>query len=137
MYTVNAHLICTNRKARIDETIPKKRITLSLRVPSDYAKIIPIFQSYLRIPDVLVSHGRFRPEVMRKVRATRDDEIRKLKKVDEDEKAEERKLAQDKKKREEREAMLKSLSASEQKKYLDKERDKEQKRQQKKRTMRG
>ncbi|TID23668.1 DUF1682-domain-containing protein [Venturia nashicola] len=126
-----------DRPNKIDETIPKKRIILSLRVPSDYAKMLPIFQSYLRIPDVLVSHGRFRPEVMRKVRATRDEEIRKLKKVDDDEKAEERKLAQDKKKREEREAMLKSLSAAEQKKFLDKERDKEQKRQQKRRTMRA
>jgi len=126
-----------DRPNKIDETVPKKRITLSIKLPSDYSTTLPIFHSFLRISDTLVTHGRFRPEVMRKVRATRDAEIHKLKKLDDDEKAEERKVQQDKKKREEREQLLKGLSADEQRKFLDKEREKEQRRAQKRRTQRA
>jgi hypothetical protein len=125
---------------RLNETVPRKRITLSIRLPSSqaaYDSTVPIFQYYLRLPDFLTSNARFRPEVTRKMRATREDEIRKIKKVDEDEKAEERKLQTDKEKREKRDALLKGLSSAEQKKFLDKEREKEQRKSQKKRTQRA
>ena len=59
-------------------------------------------------------------------------EIRKLQKVGETEKAEERKLESDKKKKEIRDTRLKGMSADEQRKYLDREREKGNKRQEKK-----
>jgi len=124
---------------RLDELLPKKRISLSLRLPSnnDYSAQTPLFHAFLRLPDLLVSQAHFRPEVMRRVRQTREDEMRKIKRVDEGEKAEERKLEQDKKKKEERERKLKGLGAEEQRKFLEKEREKEQRKAGKRRTMRG
>lgn len=89
------------------------------------------------MPDHLVSAAHFRPEVMRRVRQTREDEINRIKRVDEDEKAEERKTQGDKAKKEKRDALLSGMSADQQRKYLDKEREKESRRSQKKRTMRG
>ena len=68
----------------------KKRISLAVRYPSDpkeLAKTLPLFKYCPRIPDQLVSSARFRPEALRRVRATREEEIRKIRKVDEDEKA--------------------------------------------------
>jgi hypothetical protein len=120
----------------LNETVPRKRITLSLKLSSN-PTTEKLFAYFLRLPDILVSQAHFRPEVMKKIRSTRDDEIRKIKKVDEEEQAEQRKEKSDKDKRDKREATLKGLSAVEQKKFLDKERDKEMKRNQKKRTMRG
>lgn len=125
---------------KLNETVPKKRIHLNLHLPSSrsgYDSTLPLFQYFLRMPDHLVSAAHFRPEVMRRVRQTREDEIRKIKRVDEGEKAEERKSQGDKAKKEKRDALLSSMSADQQRKYLDKERDKEARRSQKKRTMRG
>jgi hypothetical protein len=115
-------------------------MTLSIRLPSSeagYDATLPLFQYFLRLPDFLTANARFRPEVTRRIRATREDEIRKIKKVDEDEKAEERKLQADKDKREKRDLLLKNMNADEQKKFLDREREKEQRRSQKKRTQRA
>lgn len=125
---------------RLDETVPKKRISLSLRLPSsssEYASTLPLFQYFLRMPDHLVSVRHFRPEAMRRVRQTREEEIRKIRRVDEEEKAEERKLKGDKEKKEKREALLKSMSAEEQRKYLEKEREKDMRRSQKRKTMKA
>lgn len=72
-----------------------------------------------------MSSAHFRPEVTRRIRATRDEEIRKLKRVDEGEKAEERKLEGDRKKKDMRDSRLKGMSADEQRKFLEKEREKE------------
>jgi hypothetical protein len=127
-------------KRRLQETTPKKRITISLRVPSnskDYISTLPIFTYFLRLPDYLVQNARFRPEAIRKIRQTREEEIKRIKKADDEEKAEERKLKGDKEKKEKRDALLNALSGEEQKKFLDKEREKELRRSQKKRTMRG
>ena len=63
---------------------------------------------------------------MRRVKATRDDEIKKIRKLDEQEKAEGRKEKTDKAKKEEREKILKGLSADDQRKFLEKEREKNQ-----------
>jgi Protein of unknown function (DUF1682) len=125
---------------RLNETVPKKRLSLAIRLPSsgtDYVKTIPIFASFLRTPDFLVSNAKFRPEILRKVRQTRETEIQRIKKADEDEKAEERKTQADKDKKEKRDALLKNMSADEQRKYLEKEREKGTRKAQKRRTMRA
>ena len=57
--------------------------------------------------------------------------------MDEEEKAEERKLEGDRKKKVEREAKLKGLSAAEQNRYLEKERERERKKSEKKMAKRG
>ncbi|MCJ1433611.1 hypothetical protein MMC27_002974 [Xylographa pallens] len=126
----------------LDQTIPRKRLTLSLHLPSStapsaYAKTLPLFSYFLRLPDTLVANAHFRPEVSRKIKATREDESRKLRKVDEEEKAEERKLEGDRKKKAEREAKLKGLSAADQNRYLEKERERERKKSEKKMAKRG
>jgi hypothetical protein len=121
------------------ETVPRKRIALAVRLPSkkeDYIKTIPLFAYYLRLPDFLVQHAHFRPEAMRKVKQIRDAEINRIKKEEEDTLAEERKIKTDKEKKEKRDAMLKSMSADEQRKFLDKEREKGMRKGQKKRMMR-
>jgi hypothetical protein len=123
---------------RLAETTPRKRITLHLKLNSYYpANTLSLFQIFLRLPDTLVSVAHFRPEVLKRIKITREDEIRKLQKVKDEEEAVERKEKQDKEKKEKREVMLKGLSASEQRKFLEKEREKEGKRLQKKRTMKG
>jgi hypothetical protein len=122
------------------ETVPRKRISLTIKLPSnkvDYVKTIPLFANFLRLPDFLVQTAKFRPEVLRKVKQVRDAQINKIKKENDDAEAEERKIQQDKDKKEKREQLLKSMSAPEQKKFLEKEREKETRRSQKKRTMRA
>ena len=89
------------------------------------------------MPDFLVQNARFRPEVMRKVRQTRESEIQRIKKIDDDEKAEDRKAQADKDKKEKRDTLLKNMSADKQRKYLEKEREKETRKAQKRRTMRA
>lgn len=98
---------------------------------------MPLWTCFLRLPDLLASSAHFRPEVMRKVKATREDMIKKLQKADEEEKAEERALEREKSKKMKRELELKGLDAKAQKKYLDKEREREQKKMNKKMTSRG
>jgi len=85
---------------------------------------MPIFQYFLRLTDQLASHGHFRPEALRRIKQTRDEQIAKIKKADDEEKAEERKLSLDKAKKEMRDAKLGRLSADEQRKFLEKEREK-------------
>ncbi|KAF2431426.1 DUF1682-domain-containing protein [Tothia fuscella] len=131
-----------DRPKKLNETVPRKRITLSIRLPSStsasaYKSSLPLFTYYLRLPDFLTSNARFRPEVTRRIRATREEEIRKIKKVDDDEKSEERKLQSDKEKKQKRDNLLKGLGSVEQKKFLEKEREKEQRRSQKKRTQKA
>ncbi|KAL8735124.1 MAG: hypothetical protein Q9166_001000 [cf. Caloplaca sp. 2 TL-2023] len=126
-----------DKPLKLNETTPRKRVILSLRLPSSthpsaYESTIPIFEHFLKMPDTLVSTAHFRPEVTRKIRATRDEEIRKLKKADEGEKAEERRLEAEKKKKGIRDTRLKGLSAEEQRKFLEREREKGQKKQEKK-----
>lgn len=124
---------------RLNDTVPKKRITLSLKLPASstptgHAATLPIFTHFISLPDLLVSSAHFRPEVTRRIKATRDEEIRKLKRVDEDEKAEERRSEGDRKKKELRDSRLKGMSADEQRKFLEKEREKENRKSNKKMT---
>lgn len=124
---------------RLDETIPRKRISLTTHLPSNdsYTNTLPLFTTFLRLPDFLVANAHFRPEVLRRVRQTREEEIRKIVRVEETEKAEERKLMGDKQKKEARDKLLGRLSAEEQRKYLEKERERDMRKGQKKRTMKG
>jgi Protein of unknown function (DUF1682) len=110
-----------------------------MKLPSSgtYSAILPLFQYFIRFPDILVQVAHFRPEVMRKVRNTREETIKRLQRVDEDEKAEERAAEREKAKKLKRDMELKGLSAAEQKKYLEKEKKQELKKTQKKMTQRA
>ncbi|KAK5148850.1 hypothetical protein LTR04_000424 [Oleoguttula sp. CCFEE 6159] len=127
---------------KLDETVPKKRVSLALALPSTntasaHQPTLRLFNYFLRLPDHLVAAAHFRAEVMRRVRQTREDEIRKIRRVDEDEKADERRLLSDKAKKEKRDALLKGLTAEEQRKYLEKEREKDMRKSQKRKTMKA
>ena len=122
---------------RIEETVPKKRIHLSINLSSDYSSAAPLFKLFLRLTDKLVASAHFRPEVTRKIRHAREEEIKILRRADEEEKAEERKLVAEKQKKEERERLLRGMNADEQRKFLERERKGEQRRGQKKQTRRA
>ena len=126
---------------RIDETAPKKRLILSLRLQTPTAKhpptTIPLFSAFLRLPDHLASAAHFRPEVMRKIRAIREQEQSKLKKISDAEAEADRRLATEKLKKEERERKMRGMTAEEQRKFLDKEANRDRKRSEKRMTRRG
>ncbi|PNS19158.1 UPF0674 endoplasmic reticulum membrane protein [Sphaceloma murrayae] len=111
----------------LNDLQPKKRLILTTKLSSsaETSASTALLASFLRLPDYLVSL-KFRPEVMRRVRATRDDESKKIKKIEEQEKAEGQKDKIDKAKKEERERKLKGMSAEEQRKFLEKEKQKDQ-----------
>lgn len=124
----------------MENMVPRKRVTLSVRIPStaeEYLRITPLFAFFIRLTDLLVSVARFRPEVSRKLRATRETETKRLRKILDDEMKEERKKEGDREKKEKRDAALRAMSAEEQKKYLLREREREGKRGLKKRSLRG
>jgi len=137
------HLIITDQPVdqplKLDDTVPSKRIYLSMKVPSsgDHSKVLPLFEYFIRLADILVQSAHFRPEVMRKVKATRENAIKQLQKIGEDEKAKERALELEKVKKTKRDNELKALDAKAQKKYLEKEKEKEMKKTQKKMTQKG
>lgn len=131
----------TSRRS-LEEATPKKRVSISLRLPpgtssNSFEAIQPIFRQFIGLTDYLVQVAHLRPEVHRKVRQTREDDIRRLRRAEEAEKAEERKIAAEKLKKEERDRLLRSMSAEEQRKYLEKEKEKETRRMMKKTTRRG
>ena len=131
-------LTCLNS---LNEAQPKKRISLALRLPSgtspsDYAPTIPLFTYFLRFADTLSEKGKFRPDALRRIRTTREEEIKKIKKADETEKNEERKLKLEKEKKKERDEKLKNMSSEQQRKFLEKERAQDMRKSQKSRTVR-
>ncbi|RVX66339.1 hypothetical protein B0A52_09947 [Exophiala mesophila] len=128
-----------DKPTTLSETTPKKRLQLGLKLPSngDYLPTLPIFQAFLRLPDFVVGMGRLRPEVLRKINATRENEKAKLKKVSDKEAEEERQRQLEKMKKEERDRKMKGMSAEEQRKFLDRENEKQRKKQEKKMTRRG
>ena len=125
-----------NNPPRLDDLIPRKRVHLSMRLNPKPAST-SLFAAFLRMPDHLVSTAHFRPEALRKVRATRDDEAKKLRKIDDEEKAEERRVQAEKLKKEERDRRLGKMNADEQKKFLQKEKEAEHRKMSKKRTTRA
>ncbi|KAI5289061.1 hypothetical protein KEM54_004479 [Ascosphaera aggregata] len=131
-----------DKPVTLEETKPRKRVALSFRLPSGsgvaaYTSTLPLLKYFVNLPDRLVSVAHFRPEVMRKVRSVREEEVRKLRRAEEEKEAEERKLALEKVKREERQRMLRGMTADEQRKFLEKEREKEARKGSKRRVMRA
>jgi len=121
----------------LDDTKPRKRINLALKLQSDSTSTLPIFTQFLRLPDHLATAAHFRPEALRRIKQTRDEQIAKIRKVEDEEKAEERKLAADKLKKEQRDAKLGRLSADEQRKFLDKERERDSRKKMKRSTVKA
>lgn len=123
----------------LEESSPSKRAFLRYRLPSsnNYDTMLPVFSYFQRLPDLLVQSAHFRPEVLKKVRNTREQMVKELKKVADEEKAEERALEREKTKKAKRDADLKGLDAKQQKKYLEKEKEKEMRKAQKKQTQRA
>lgn len=133
-----------DRPVKVEDTAPKKRVYFSTRLAGNstspesvYSSSSAIFSYFLRLPDRLVAGGRLRPEVLRKIRQARDEQINRLQRVDQEEKDSERALKRDKGKKEKRDAMLKGLSADDQRKFLEREREKEMRKSQKKMSMRA
>lgn len=129
----------TDKPRTLDETTPRKRIFLKYRLPSDgnYEPLLPLFKLYVQFPDLLVKSAHFRPEVLKKVRNTRENMVAEIKKAADEEKNEERLLEKEKLKKAKRDAELAALDAKAQKRYLEKEREKEFRKSQKRQTMRG
>jgi hypothetical protein len=118
----------------------KKRIFLSVLLPaseSSYSQTLPLFDYFLRLPDVLVEKAHWRPEVQRKVKNVREEVVKKLQKTENEVKEEERLLEREKAKKLKRELELKGLSAKDQKKYLEREKEKSLRKSMKKGTVRG
>ena len=88
----------TEKPRTLEETNPRKRLFLKYRLPSDgnYAGLLPLFSYFVRLPDFLVQSAQFRPEVMKKVRATREAMVAQIKKTFEEERNEERLLEKEK-----------------------------------------
>ncbi|KAI5860549.1 DUF1682-domain-containing protein [Durotheca rogersii] len=128
-----------DKPKKMDETIPRKRILLRYRLPSsdNYEGLAPLLAYTLRLPDQLATAAHFRPEVLRKVRAVRDEAVRQIQKAAEEEKAEERQAERDRARKAKRDAELNALDAKAQKRYLEKEREKEMRKSSKKQTMRA
>lgn len=132
----------TEKPTSLVETTPRKRLILKHGLPSGtgptaYDSLLPLFSYFTRLTDFLAQNAHFRPEAIKKVRATRDAMINQLKKVLEEKESEDRAAEREKAKKLKREAELKGLDAKAQKKYLDKESAKELRKSQKKQTMRG
>ncbi|KAI1206558.1 DUF1682-domain-containing protein [Annulohypoxylon truncatum] len=128
-----------DKPTKMDETVPRKRLYLRYRLPSsnNYDDLAPLLSYFVRISDHLASSAHFRPEVIRKVRAVRDENIKQIQKVAEEEKAEERQAERDRAKKAKRDAELNALDAKAQKKYLEREREKELRKSSKKQTVRA
>ncbi|KAI9726977.1 MAG: hypothetical protein M1828_000325 [Chrysothrix sp. TS-e1954] len=127
---------------KLNDVQPRKRLTLLVNLPSSnsssaYQATLPIFRLFLRLPDILAAAPRYRPEALRRVKATREDEIKKIKKNEEDERADDRRTKFEKQKKEERERMLKNMSAEQQRKFREKETATELRRGQKKKSVKA
>lgn len=129
----------SEKPSTLDEAKPRKRIQLCFRVPSDneYAKVLPLFQTFIRLADHLAATAKFRPEVTKKIKQLRESEADKLKKVASAEQEEERLRALEKMRKEERDRKLAGMSAEDQRKFLEKEAEKERRKKNKKLTMKG
>ena len=109
-------------------------LQLNLPINGDSERIV---EHFVRVADSLVANAHFRAEVLKKIRATRDEEKKRFEKLYEEEQAETRLTERDEKKKKEREEKLRGMTADEQKKFLDREREKETKKMMSKKTRRG
>ncbi|KAF1915772.1 hypothetical protein BDU57DRAFT_515482 [Ampelomyces quisqualis] len=126
----------TDQPKTLEDTTPKKRISLSLKLSSS-PSTLPLFTYFLRLPDHLSASAHFRPEALRRIKQTREEQMAKIRKISEEEKAEERKASADKLKREQRDAKLGRLSADEQRKFLEKERERDGRKKMKRSTVKA
>ncbi|OTB02259.1 hypothetical protein M426DRAFT_322837 [Hypoxylon sp. CI-4A] len=128
-----------DKPTKMDETVPRKRLFLRYRLPSsnNYDDLAPLLSYFIRIADHLAASAHFRPEVLRKVKAVRDENIKHIQKAAEEEKAEERQAERDRAKKAKRDAELNGLDAKAQKKFLEREREKELRKSSKKQTVRA
>ncbi|KAK9472479.1 uncharacterized protein V1510DRAFT_417639 [Dipodascopsis tothii] len=116
-----------------------KRVLVSMKVagtPEQEAASAALLEAVIGLVDVAVAKAHWRPEVLRKLAGTRDKEQKKLQKVIDEERAEEvaKQKAKDKKERDEE--LVKGLSAEEQRKVQQREREKELRRKRAKQTRR-
>jgi len=118
------------KPSKLSELTSRKRITLELALPAPSTSpelLQRLVSAFIRLTDHLVANAHFRAEVLRKVKATREEETRKLKRALEEETKEERELKLAEKKKADRDTKLRAMSAAEQKKFLEKERQREAK----------
>lgn len=129
----------TTNVSRIEETTPKKRLVLHMTLPTSNSlfSLVPflpypstfssssLVQTFIRLTDHLVNTAHFRPEVHRKVKATRDEQVKALERVKEEEQREERDQKKAEEKKKQRDGRLRGMSAEEQKRFLEKEKEKE------------
>ncbi|KAK9369381.1 hypothetical protein V1509DRAFT_620621 [Lipomyces kononenkoae] len=116
-----------DRPKTVEEYVPTKRALLSVKIantPEQERATTQLLNAFLNTIDFAVAKAHWRPEVARKLKATRDDEIRKLKKIAEEEKAEELAKQRAKEKKEQKQVAGK-LTAEEQRRAQTKEREKE------------
>jgi len=95
-----------------------------------------LLTQFIRLTDVVIAN-KPRPEVLRKIKETREIETKKIEKQEQSEKSEARKTQNEKTKREEREKKLKSMNADEQRRFLERERERDVKRSMGRRTIKG
>jgi len=129
-----------DKPVKLAELTPKKRLTLELTLPSSSTSpevLQRLVSAFIRLVDHLVVNAKFRPEALRKIKATREDEKKKLKRAIEEETKEERETQRAEEKKADREAKLRRMTAAEQKKFLDREREKERKDLMKKQSRKG
>jgi Protein of unknown function (DUF1682) len=128
-----------DKPTKLEEAAPRKRLYLSTKVlsDSDYSTTLPLFQTFLRLPDHLAQNAHFRPEVLRKMNQTRENEVKKLKRVSDEEAEEERKRLAEKVKKEDRDRKMRGMTAEEQRKFLEKESDRKRKKDEKRMTRKG
>ena len=117
-----------DKPEKVEETVPKKRIFLSVYLPGSSPDTSLAIQRYAvsKLPDMLTTAARFRPEVLRKIKTTRDEEKKLLTRVVDEEAREERSIKREREKKEKRDAALRNMTAEEQRKALEKEREKAQ-----------
>ncbi|KAF2860367.1 DUF1682-domain-containing protein [Piedraia hortae CBS 480.64] len=120
----------------VDDLTPQKRVSLLTKLNAS-SSASSLFSYFLRMPDQLVSTAHFRPEALRKVRATRQEELQRIRKAGESEKDVDRRSEAEKRKKEERDRKLKKMSAEEQRKFLEQEKKKEQRKDMARRSMRA
>lgn len=124
------------RPEELEGALGKRRVEVSV-APSEAEgeKVEGLVKSVVKLMDALSSgKGVFRENVVRKIKATREEEGRKLRRKVEEEGKEEREAKLAEKKKEEREKKLRGMTAEQQRKFLEKERDREQKKGVKKMT---
>lgn len=126
----------SDRPNTLEEAAPRPEIKLSLKFPSNSEELETskkVLNAAINLVDICASKKKWRPEVAKKIKTTREAEIKKVQKQLDEVKAEE--LAQKKaEKKREQQQNLSKLSPAEQRKQEQKEREKEQKRQTKRQS---